>query len=356
MNRVIQRGIAMLVLSAVLMACGSEKATPAPASDSGASAPTSAPAAKPTGVPATSAPASGLGDVLNNKGEKITLTIGGSGPNAGSHEVTSPEGACSAGLTGESGWGNQYSITTSDPKQFSSLQLIANTPDGGNTTTDFMTTISFGELFSASETQYEIKALGGESGAGSGTVTIEDRGETATITIKGETADGTPIEARIDCLSVLRFSGSGDSDGPAAPANGIVLTISGGDLAGSYDFSPSSDVSTCGAGPENSSVLAESLEDGQKDNNFTVDYYDEKSSAAIHSLQLLVADTSVGASKQFYLDINYQTYYLENLSGSGDLGTITVDDRGDSATITIKAKTESGDTISGTIECNSVER
>jgi hypothetical protein len=360
----ISRIMIALVLSAMLAACGGGETTTAP-SDNGASSdapkPTATTAAAPaTNEPATAAPASGLDDILNNKGEKISLTIGGSGPHAGSYETTSAEGACSTG-TGNSdggGWGNQYSIDSTDPKEFSSLQLIADTEPGANETNKFLTTVTFGELFGASGTNYEIKALSEDNAEGNGTVTIDDRGDTATITIKGETADGTPIEATIECLSVIRF-GAGDSgsDGPVTPANGIKLTISGGDLAGDYDLTPSSEISGCGAGADNYSVLVESLEEGQRANNFTFSYLDEESGAKLNWIELLIADASQGATGQFYLDINGQTFYIENLAGSdSSVGTVEVDDRGDSATITIKAKDQNGNTIDGTIECNSVQR
>ena len=362
----ISRIMIALVLAAALAACGGEQATTAP-SNTGANtaAPkptaTAAAASEPTpDAQPTDAPASGLGDILNTKGETIKLTIGGSGPHAGTYETTSTEGACSAGTGNEDGggWGNQYSIDSTDPKEFSSLQLIADTEPGASETSKFMTTITFGELFGASGTNYEIKALDEDSPEGSGTVSVDDRGDTATITITGETADGTPIEATIECLSVIRFSAGGSgSDGPVTPANGISLTISDGDLAGTYDLTPSSEVSTCGAGAENYSVLVESLEEGQRANNFTFDYYDEQSGDKLTSLQLLVADASQGATSQFYLVVQDQTYYVENLAGSdSSVGTVEVDDKGDSATITINAKDQNGATIAGTIECNSVQR
>jgi hypothetical protein len=357
-----------LVLSAMLAACGGGETTTAP-SNSGSAAttapkPTTAAAAPTTAPPTsgspTSAPASDLGDILNNKGEKISLTIGGSGPHAGTYQATSTEGACSTGTGNDNGggWGNQYSINSTDPKEFSSLQLIADTEPGANETSKFLTTVTFGELFGASGTNYEIKTLDEDNPEGSGVVNIDDGGDTATISIKGETADGTPIEATIECLSVIRLgAGGGGSDGPVTPANGIKLTISGGDLAGDYDLTPSSEISGCGAGADNYSVLIESLEEGQRANNFTFGYLDEESGAKLNAIDLLIADASQGATGQFYLDINGQTYYVENLAGSdSSVGTVEVDDRGDSATITIKAKDQNGNTIDGTIECNSVQR
>lgn len=365
MKHLIQRCFMFVMLAALLVACGGETpATSAPASSAGATAPTTAvkPTDKPAVAtqPAATAPASGLGDILNNKGEKISVTIGGNGPNAGTYETTSTEGACSTGLTGagSGGWGNQYSIITTDPKEFSSLQLIANIKAGETTTTDFMTMIAFGELFSASSKTYEINALDGNAGAGKGTVSINDKGDTATITIKGDTAEGTPIEATIECLSVLRFNAPSDagSDEPITPANGLKLTIKGGDLAGSYDLAPSGKISTCGAGANNSSFLAEGLEEAQRMTNFTFEYNNQETAEKINTLQLLVINASAGPTKQFYLDINDQTYYLENLSGSTDIGTVEVDDRGDSATITLNAKDDQGNTITGSIECNSIQR
>ena len=42
---------------------------------------------------------------------------------------------------------------------------------------------------------------------GTGTVSVDDRGDTATISIDGETSDGAAIDATVECHSVFDFGG-----------------------------------------------------------------------------------------------------------------------------------------------------
>lgn len=346
---------------ALLAACGGQTApTPAPAAGQATSAPaaTVAPAtttpAEPAQATATAQPTSGFEGLLDNKGQTIKLTLTG-GQDAGSYEVTTKDGACSYGLAEAASWGNQYSIATADPAAFSSLQLIAANVDPAGGTSQFMTTVSFGELFSASGRNYEINALSAdEAGAGSGTVTVDDRGETATIRIQGETADGVGIDATIECLSVIRLTAQpGGGEQPAADS-ALDLTISGGELAGDYATTLSGETSGCGAGAGNSSVLIESLEDDRRAASYTFEYLDEAKSGPVRSIQLLAADS--GPTPAFYLDIDDQTFYVENLAGDAAPGSVAVEDTGDSLIFTIDATNAVGASVAGTITCKSISR
>ena len=218
MDRTIQRGVAMLGLAALLLACGREAAAPAPVSQAAAptASPATPPATTPTAPPATTPTPLSEQDleakrnlqVANNKGMEISLTLGGSGPHAGTYALTSPEALCAGGLAAnerDSGWNTKYASATTDPNEFSGLKLLAVIEEGKDVSIDFFTTISFGELDSAAETKYELMVMGDNLGQGSGTVTVDDRGETATILISGEAADGSPVEARLECLSVVRI-------------------------------------------------------------------------------------------------------------------------------------------------------
>lgn len=211
MDRTIQRGFAMLVLAALLLACGREAAAPAPVSQAAApptTTPTTPPATTPTTLSEEDLEARRNLQVANNKGMEISLTLGGSGPHAGTYAVTSPEALCAGGLAAnerDSGWNTKYASATTDPNELSGLKFTAVIEEGKDVSIDFFITISFGELDSAAETKYELMVMGDNLGQGSGTVTVDDRGETATLLINGEVADGSPVEAQLECLSVVRI-------------------------------------------------------------------------------------------------------------------------------------------------------
>ena len=109
---------------------------------------------------------------------------------------------------------------------------------------------------------------------------------------------------------------------------------------------------------DNSSVLIESLEEGQRAGSYTFEYLDEDTSGPVHAIQLLAADAADGPTQAFYLDIDDQTFYLENLAG-GDgagAGTVAVEDTGDSLVFTLDAKTADGVSVAGTITCKNISR
>ena len=120
------------------------------------------------------------GPVLADVKETVDLTITG-GPNAGKHHATTERGGCSAGLTGPGSFGNQLSDPKNkDPKAFNSLQLIV--PDAkkaASGTGEFSLTVGFGPLMSRSAT-YEVDTPKGKKN-GAGTVTIDDKGSSATV-------------------------------------------------------------------------------------------------------------------------------------------------------------------------------
>jgi len=129
----------------------------------------------------------------------VTLT---GGADAGEYEAATPVGGCSYGLTGVDGFGLQHSVD--EPEGFTSHQLIvpstAKAADGSST---FRTTVTIGPLREGNN--YDINTLpDAEQQLGSGTVTVDDRGETATITIQATTAEGVGIDATVECLEVLR--------------------------------------------------------------------------------------------------------------------------------------------------------
>ena len=128
------------------------------------------------------------------------------GPHAGSYDAQMTSGGCSYGLAEAGAWGNQYSIDASDPKTFSSLQLIVPDAKGAASgTSAFKMTASFGPLFGAGSTSYDIDTRPSANGKeGSGRVTVEDRGASGRVSFEGKTADGIGLKGTIDCRTVMR--------------------------------------------------------------------------------------------------------------------------------------------------------
>ena len=153
---------------------------------------------------ATSSTAASSASSGASKG-KIHLEVSG-GANAGTYDVEMKDAGCSYGLAGEHAWGNQYSIDTTDPKQFSSLQLVV--PDAkaaANGTSEFQLTVQFGPLFGSGGASYDVSTRpDAVRKGGSGTVTVQDQGSTGKVTFDAKTAEGVGLKGTIDCQSVVR--------------------------------------------------------------------------------------------------------------------------------------------------------
>jgi hypothetical protein len=156
------------------------------------------------GAAATSTAAASDAPSGEDKG-KIHLEVSG-GANAGTYDVDMKESGCSYGLAGETAWGNQYSIDTNDPKQFSSLQLVVpDTRAAANGTSEFQMTVQFGPLFGSGGASYDVNTRPTASKkGGSGTVTVQDQGSTGKVTFDAKTTDGVGLKGTIDCRSVVR--------------------------------------------------------------------------------------------------------------------------------------------------------
>ena len=124
------------------------------------------------------------------------------GPNAGTYDGQTDRGGCSAGLTGPGSFGNQFSLPKEkDPKKFNSVQLIVpNAKAAAAGTHDFELHVGFGPLLNRSA-EYQVNP---SKGKGSGTVTVADKGATASVTFDATTAAGVKMHGTIDCKSVLR--------------------------------------------------------------------------------------------------------------------------------------------------------
>jgi len=132
---------------------------------------------------------------------KVHLEVTG-GKHAGTYDTQMKEGGCSYGLAGDGSWGNQFSIDTKDPNQFSSLQLIvpnAKAASGG--TSKFQLTAGFGPIFGEGATSYDVNP---SEKKGSGKLTVDDKGSSGKVTFDAKTADGVGLKGTIECDVVIR--------------------------------------------------------------------------------------------------------------------------------------------------------
>jgi hypothetical protein len=133
--------------------------------------------------------------------ETIHVVITG-GAHAGTYNGSTDRGGCSAGMTGKGSFGNQYSLPKeNDPKVLNSVQIIV--PDAkaaASGTHNFFLNVAFGRIFKR-VAEYKVEP---QKKLGTGTITVHDKGSTATINFDAKTADGVHVVGTIDCKSVTR--------------------------------------------------------------------------------------------------------------------------------------------------------
>ncbi len=130
---------------------------------------------------------------------RIQLTVTG-GANAGSYDIGGTDG-CSFNIAGKGAWGNQFS-RDAGATEVSSLQLIV--PDATAAaagTGTFLLTVGFGPQFGPGGTSYTVDS---RNGKGSGTVKVDDRDSSGTVTFDATTADGVQLKGSIECATVVR--------------------------------------------------------------------------------------------------------------------------------------------------------
>jgi hypothetical protein len=149
---------------------------------------------------------SGGGAAANGGGaaaSTIHVVIGG-GPRAGTYDLKDSEHTCSSGsLADRRAWGFDYSVRGKKPNELSSLGLTVPYTDGAaDSTGKFVLTVGFGDVDEDTYSDHSINTL--STKRGSGTVTVEDRGQSGKVTFKGKTADGVALEGTIECHQVTR--------------------------------------------------------------------------------------------------------------------------------------------------------
>jgi hypothetical protein len=133
--------------------------------------------------------------------ETVHVVITG-GKHAGTYDGSTDRGGCSAGMTGKGSFGNQYSLLReNDPKVLNSIQIIVPDAKAAATGThNFFLNVAFGRIFKR-DAEYKVET---EKKSGTGTITVHDKGSTATISFDAKTADGVHLVGTIDCKSVTR--------------------------------------------------------------------------------------------------------------------------------------------------------
>lgn len=186
------RSILSLALITVLASCANENGADA-ASAAATTQPDAATAAAPATDDTADAPA-GAG--------AIHVEITG-GEHAGTYDIANTDG-CSYGLAEKGAWGNQFSRDSDDARQLNSVQLIVPDAAAAEAGTDkFLITVSFGPQFGAGKTDYTVDTRAKEP-QGSGTVTVDDRGQAGTVTFDVTTPDDVRMQGTIECNGVLR--------------------------------------------------------------------------------------------------------------------------------------------------------
>ncbi len=182
---------AVLMLAVALAACAKGKEAPADAAK-GQEAPSSA------GGGAVS-PSAGLG------GGRMHLEILG-GAHAGSFNGDMEAGGCMTGSAGPGSWHLLYGGgDPNDPKSLNSVTLDVPDPKAaGGGATPFALQVFFGSGDNTTGAVVNTLASG-RGGLGKGTVKVDDRGQTATVTFDATAADGVRLQGTFDCRSILQF-------------------------------------------------------------------------------------------------------------------------------------------------------
>src|SRR5436305_2518401 len=133
--------------------------------------------------------------------ETVHVVITG-GAHAGTYDGSVDRGGCSAGMTGKGSFGNQYSLPKeNDPKVLNSVQIfVPDAKAAANGTHGLFLNVALGRIFKR-VAEYKVEP---EKKMGTGTITVHDKGSTATINFDAKTADGVHLVGTIDCKSVTR--------------------------------------------------------------------------------------------------------------------------------------------------------
>lgn len=141
----------------------------------------------------------GSGDAGAGNATSMRVVLTG-GPKPGTYEKSSDEPTCTVGYASEGAWGNAAG-DIEDKSGLVGIDLIVPNPQaakGG--TSEFMALVYLDDRLDP-KNQFIVDP---KNGKGTGTVTIDDRGSTATVTVRGRTPEGVGVDARIECRQIMR--------------------------------------------------------------------------------------------------------------------------------------------------------
>ena len=136
--------------------------------------------------------------------ETVKLVVTG-GKSAGKFEATGMRGGCSAGKGGANTWGNTLNLADGNPADLSFLEIqLPDAKAAAAGATQFLLVVGFGPTKPRSPEYTVDTRADSKKPSGKGTVTVKDKGTTAIVTFKVETADGVKLDGTIDCMRVNR--------------------------------------------------------------------------------------------------------------------------------------------------------
>ena len=154
---------------------------------------------------ATSLPAASQGGGGSGGGNATVHLVITGGDFAGTYDVDITEGGCSTGATGAGSFAVASVVV--DPKSaFDGPQITVYDAAAAASGTDsqFSAAFTFNSFAGTVEVNPYLTASQGRS-FGEGTATLDNRGDSATLTIEGTTADGASVSATIECHKVSNF-------------------------------------------------------------------------------------------------------------------------------------------------------
>ena len=140
--------------------------------------------------------------------ETVHLEVNG-GAWTGTYDATSTGGGCTADAK-KGSWSNElYVISALKPNDLVNLPLtVPDAKAAAAGTSEFYLGIGFGPLNKRLDATYQIQIETRKDHPkdrlGSGTVTIDDKGDTAVVTFSGTSARSEEIKGTITCNSVTR--------------------------------------------------------------------------------------------------------------------------------------------------------
>jgi hypothetical protein len=133
---------------------------------------------------------------------KISVQLTG-GDDAGTYEVTQADSSCLYGTSNGDDWRTLYGDMSEASKLSTVLLLIPSTTAAASGSTDFFFSAGFGEYSSEDYLEYILDPMNNN---GTGTVTVEKDGNTALLTVMGQTSAGVIVNATITCNLVLELN------------------------------------------------------------------------------------------------------------------------------------------------------